>query len=101
MPPAGRTIHFSDTCFFKIDEPVKSLQRDDSVKSSRCKARKNWGVRRTYGCAAATKLKRNAADGLFTKSSKLFPHERQCKFNCEKEALKQLIATEGTENTEG
>jgi len=51
------------------DGLAKSPETDGFVKSSRCKARKNWGVRRTYRCPAMTKLQRNAADGLFTKPS--------------------------------
>jgi hypothetical protein len=51
------------------DNLVKSRREDGFVKSSRCKARKTRGVKRTTRYAATTKVKRNAADGLFTKPS--------------------------------
>ncbi|MFA4911341.1 MAG: hypothetical protein WC649_09915 [Desulfobacteria bacterium] len=38
----------------KIDEVVKSQKSDGTVKSSRCKARKSEGMRRTYLYAAMT-----------------------------------------------
>ena len=38
----------------KFDEVVKSQKSDGTVKSSRCKARKSEGMRRTYLCAAMT-----------------------------------------------
>jgi hypothetical protein len=62
---------FSETI---IDELVKGQRKDDFVKSSRCKARKNWGVRSLRASplrGRIKKLKHNAADGLFTKSSKI------------------------------
>jgi hypothetical protein len=39
----------------KNDGFVKTSQGDGTVKSSRCKARESFGMRRTYGCAAVTK----------------------------------------------
>ena len=38
----------------KFDEVVKSQKSDGTVKSSRCKARKSEGMRRTYKYAAMT-----------------------------------------------
>ena len=55
----------------KIDDLVKSRENDGFVKSSRCKARKNLGVKLTYTYAATMKVKRNDADGLFTKPSRI------------------------------
>jgi hypothetical protein len=40
-----------DYPFASLDELVKSLQKDDFLKSSRCKARKNCGVRSLRGIA--------------------------------------------------
>jgi len=51
---------------FRYDGFVKSRWDDGFAKSSRCKARKNWGVKRTY---------RYAADGLFTKPSDIGSHK--------------------------
>jgi hypothetical protein len=52
-----------------LDDRKKSHQDEGFVKSSRVKTRKNRGVKRTNKYAATAKLKRNAADGLFTKPS--------------------------------
>jgi len=73
-PPALEFLGPWDKPFFKTpkgDDLVKGQQIDGFVKSSRCKARKNRGVRRTYRCGTTTKLKCNAADGLFTRPSRV------------------------------
>jgi hypothetical protein len=72
MPPVKKNDEREK--IHRTDGFVKSHRNDGFVKSSICKARKHCGVRRTYGCAATTKLPRNAADGLFTKPSK-FPSQ--------------------------
>ena len=66
-PPTGEREKMLDRK--KIDNLVKNHQADGFVKSFRCKARKNRGVKRTSRYAATTGLKRNAADELFTEPS--------------------------------
>jgi hypothetical protein len=41
-------------CSLIVDEVVKSQKSDGTVKSSRCKARKSEGMKRTYMYAAMT-----------------------------------------------
>jgi hypothetical protein len=64
-----KQIQMTKTIIF-LDDLEKSRQPDGFVKSSRCKAHNSSRVRRTWQYAATTKVKRNAADGLFTKPSK-------------------------------
>ena len=48
-------LHLRFISALKIDEVVKSQKSDGTVKSSRCKARKSRGVKRTYSYAAMTR----------------------------------------------
>jgi hypothetical protein len=43
-----------DKYLLEMKKLVKSHKTDDTVKSSRCKARKYEGMKRTYGYAAMT-----------------------------------------------
>ena len=63
-------------------------------KKAAGKARKSWGVRRTYGTPQRRRMQRNAASGLFTKPSIL--HDVQCGIvadNCLKYKWKSIIMT--------
>ena len=47
----------------------KKSALDGKVKSSKFKARKSWGMRRTYGTSQWRRMQRNAEVGLFEKPS--------------------------------